>query len=118
MLATDMDSRATDTVKKFAHVRLATASAQWFIAQDQLLVSYDTRGRNEEPLSLSYERVSLATVTLHPVSFLAALKVANELRLESFLCSDDAADGSTLRDTGDKPVPLVVPAKELILGVG
>ena len=57
-------------------------------------------------------------MALLPLAFLAALQVANKLRLESFLGSDDAADGSTFGNTGDKPVPFVVPAKELVLDVG
>ena len=99
-------------------MRLSTTPTQRLVTENHLLVSHNARSRDKEPLALANEGVGLAAVTVLPLSLLAALKVANELRLESFLGSDDAADGSTFGNTGDKPVPFVVPAKELVLDVG
>jgi hypothetical protein len=49
------------------------------------------------------------------LAFLSTLQTADQIWLQCFLGRDDVADRSSLGNSSNKPMPLVVSAKELVL---
>lgn len=118
VLPANVNRRATNSIQELAHVGLAPATAQRFVIKYELRIGVDPQRRNEEPLALPNERVSLAAVAFLPLALPAAFEVSDEFRLQCFLGGDHAADRSSFGNARNKPVAFVMPAEEFILGVG
>ena len=114
MLATYIDGDPATPADLLAHVRLAaTTSAKRLVAQYRELAHYQPRRWNEEPLPLAHEGRIAAAQSFAKRERILSLHSPDKLRLQGFDRRDNCGSTSS-RYAGNKPVPLVVPAEELV----
>lgn len=118
MARANIDRFATHPIAEFGPVRLSADPApQRFVFQDQLLRYHHVRVGDEKPLALANERGVLATFAGLAPQARASLCREHPDGLEGFLGLTNVADRGRFGNSSDKPMALVVPAKEFALVV-
>ena len=112
-----VDRGSAFTVQLLNHVRFAATTADRLGPEDHLLVHVDLGIWNKEPLALANEHVRSTPQSLLSLAPLPLLKAPHNIRLQCLFSGHHGADRGLLRHSRNKPVSLVVPAQELILGI-
>lgn len=116
-ITTGDEHRLTAEAAQFlAHMRLATEPTRnGFVLPDESAADIKRWLRNKEPFALSDKGSIAPTLAVTPAKPDTILSVTHRLRLEGFLGRCDVGYTAAVGNTRDKPVPLIMAAKKLVL---